>query len=156
MDPIYGGIQQQQQQLQQLGAESQPGPSRQDVIAYNQNIQQQSNRLALMMQSLRNNPYLPTREQAIPIITTIVTLLIMMMLGPAAGASAPLINALVRQVVPIVVAYGVNYAAESPAFRNAAGGAGAGFASNRPFEAPITNVQLQPVQAQQSAFGTAF
>lgn len=132
VDPFQRQRQQQQQQA----------PTRQDVIAYNQNIQQQSNRLSTMVQNLRNNPYMPTREQAIQILTTVVTLLVMMMLGPAAGASAPLINAMVRQMVPVVVSYGVNYAADS--------------AAPRPIEAPITTVQLQPVQAQQSAFGQAF
>lgn len=134
-DPM---LMQQQQQAQP----QQQASSRQDVIAYNQNLQQQSNRLSNMMQNLRNNPYLPSREQTIQIITTIATLLVMMLLGPAAGASAPLISSIVRQVVPMIVSYGVNYAADQT--------------SPRPLDAPITNIQLQPVQAQQSMYGRAF
>lgn len=85
------------------------------------------------MRQIQSSPYMPSREQTIQIVTTILTLLLMMLLGPAVAAQAGVIQALVRQVVPLVVAASVHYAADR--------------ASPRPqIEAsPLTSAQIEPV-----------
>lgn len=85
----------------------------QQMAAYNQTISQQNGRMQSLMSQIMNSPYLPTREQTIQLVTTVMTLMLMMLLGPLAGTQAGLINAVVRQIVPLVVAASVHYAADS-------------------------------------------
>lgn len=58
---------------------------------------------------------MPTREQTIQIASTLLTLLLMMLLGPVVATQAGAIQALVRQVVPLLVAASVHYAADQAA-----------------------------------------
>lgn len=80
---------------------------------------------------------MPTRDQVIQLITTLVTLGLMMTIGPALGPSAPIIQVMVRQIVPLIVTAFVHYAADTAV-------------PVEPLDAPITNVQLAPVAVPQS------
>lgn len=77
---------------------------------------------------------MPTREQTIQIATTLLTLLLMMMLGPAMGTQAGAIQALVRQVVPLMVAASVHYAADRTAPQDPI------------YASPMISAQIEPVQ----------
>ena len=83
------------------------------MAAYNQTMRQEESRMQQMMQRLSSSPYMPSRDQMIQLLTTVITLMLMMFLGPAAGAQAGVINAIVRQFVPLLVAASVHYAADS-------------------------------------------
>lgn len=115
----------------------------QELAAFNQTISQHESRMQLMMRQIMSSPYMPTRDQMIQLATTVLTLLLMMLLGPAVGAQAGLIQTLVRQFVPLLVAATVHYAADSAV-------------PMKPLQAPITNAQIAPVQVQPSAMGQAF
>lgn len=80
---------------------------------------------------------MPTRDQVIQLLTTVVTLALMMYLGPVLGANASIIQSIVRQIVPLIVTAGVHYAADQAVPLS-------------PIDAPITTVQLSPVAIPQS------
>lgn len=102
------------------------------------------NRLRQILRQIMNSPYMPSREQLVPITTTLVTLAIMLALGPVFGTNAALVNALVKQIVPVIVAATIKYAAEygSPDQQQAI--------TFEPVDSSIAQVQLQPVVVPQS------
>jgi len=112
-------------------------PTTQDMANFNQNIRNQESRLRNSLTSIMNSPYMPTRDQTIQLVTTVLTLALMMTLGPMAGSNASLIQSIIKQIVPFIVAASVHYAADQTS-------------PLKPIDAPITNVQLQPVQVPQS------
>lgn len=114
-----------------------PQPSPQDVAAFDQNIRLEGGRLQIMLRNLMNSPYMPTRDQVIQILTTVVTLGLMMSLGPVLGSNASVIQSIVRQIVPLIVTASVHYAADHAM-------------PLTPIDAPITTVQLSPVAIPQS------
>lgn len=120
-----------------------PTPTPQEVIAYDQNMKREESRMRSLINQLMNNPYMPSRDQVIQLLTTMLTLTLMMVLGPVMGSNAGVVNAIVRQIVPFIVTALVHYAADSAV-------------PTKPIEAPITNVQLAPVQTAPSAFGQTF
>lgn len=108
-----------------------------DVAAFDQNLRMEEGRLALLLGNFMNGSYMPTRDQIIQLITTIITLGLMMTIGPALGPNATAIQSFVKQIVPLIVTATVHYAADSAV-------------PVKPIEAPITNVQLAPVVVPQS------
>lgn len=90
-----------------------------------------------------NSPYSPSREQIIQLVTTLLTLMISILLGPMIGENAGVIQSMVKQVVPFLVAASVHFAADRTM-------------PKQPIEAPITSVQLQPVQVTPSPIGQTF
>lgn len=107
-------------------------PSAADIAAFNQNLQLEEGRLAVLIRNLTNSPYMPTRDQIIQLITTIITLGLMMVIGPVVGPNATIIQTIVRQVIPLIVTTTVHYVADLAI-------------PVKPLDAPITNVQLAPV-----------
>ena len=95
--------------MDSIGAPATP----QQLATYNQSIGQHESRLRSLMNQIMSSPYLPSREQTIQLMTTVITMLLMVMLGPAAATQAGLVNSVVRQMVPLVVAASVHYAADS-------------------------------------------
>lgn len=98
-----------------------------------------------LMRQLANSPYMPSRDQIIQLVTTVVTLLMMTLLGPAMAGQAGLIQVLVRQIVPLIVVAGVHYAADKAA----------------PMQDPMYGTRpaigggdIAPVKAQQSAYAS--
>lgn len=133
---------------------SAPQPTTQDVIQYNNNMQAQENKLNALLRQFMNSQYMPNREQMITIVTSVMTLALMAALGPTFGANMAMIHRIVEQVVPFVVAASINFAADKsfgPRPVAPANGAPAVAAS----DAPITQVQLEPVPAQHSAVSQA-
>lgn len=122
-----------------------PGPavSPDQVAEYNQQLSAENNRFQRMLQNIMNSPYMPNREQVIQLVTTLLTLMLMMVLGPALGSQAGLVQMLVRQLAPFLVAAVVHYAADQTA------------PMQKPTETSITRVQLQPVEVQRSAISQA-
>lgn len=120
---------------------TQQAASPEQVAVYEENLDHQENSLRMMMRSMINSPYMPSREQIIQIATTVITLVLVLMLGPAAGANSGLVQALVKQVVPMVLAALFHYAADSASKQV------------KPPEAPITSVQLTPVSAPPASTG---
>ena len=118
-----------------------PEPSPEDVEAFNQNLKTHEGILHSTLTSIMNSPFMPTREQVIQLMTTMLTLLLMMALGPVVGANAVMVQAIVRQIVPVLVAAGVQYAADSAL-------------PDKSADVDITSVQLSPVPAQPSAFSS--
>lgn len=118
--------------------------SPEQVAEYNQQLTNENNRFQRLMQQIMNSPYMPTREQTIQMATTVLTLLLMMMLGPAAGAQAGLVQMIVKQLAPFIVAALVHYTADQAA------------PMAKPTDASITNVQLQPVEVPKSTLNQAF
>lgn len=112
-------------------------PTAQEVIKYQNNIKNKENQLTMMIASMMNNKYMPNRDQLIQLLTTVVTLLMMLWLGPVMGSNAGLIQSIVKQIVPFIVSYGVHYAADQAM-------------PVQQIDAPITQVQLQPVMVPQS------
>lgn len=105
----------------------------------------QDSRMRQLIRQLMDSPYMPTREQLVPITTTIVTLALMMALGPALGSNTALVNAIVKQIVPIIVGASIKYAADyavpvDPSTSNQAS-----------LDSSIAQVDLQPVIVPQSA-----
>lgn len=66
-----------------------------------QTEQQQRNRLADFV----NSRYMPTQDQLVQLLV----ILIIMALGPMAGASAPMIEQVVRQVLPLLITAAAGY-----------------------------------------------
>lgn len=98
-----------------------------------------------LMRQLMDSPYMPTREQLVPITTTIVTLALMMALGPALGSNTALVNTIVKQIVPIIVSASIKYAADYAVPVDKA-------TSMQPaLDSSIAQVPLQPVIVPQSA-----
>lgn len=95
-----------------------------------------------LMRQIMNSPYLPSREQTIQLATTILTLVLMMLLGPVASTQAGMLQAMIKQVVPLIVAASVHFAADHTA-------------PMKTPQAPITNVELRPVQVEQSTLSRA-
>lgn len=112
-------------------------PTAQDVIKYEQNIQIKENQLTTMIRAMMNNRFMPTRDQVIQLMTTVLTLVLMLALGPVMGSNAGLIQSIVKQVVPFIVSYSVHYAADQAM-------------PPQQIEAPITQVQLEPVPVPRS------
>jgi hypothetical protein len=118
-------------------------PTQRELAAYDASVTHQESRLYHLMRQIRESPYMPTREQTIQIVTTLLTLVLMMLLGPAVGTQAAAIQALVRQVVPLLVAASVHYAANTAA-------------PMEPIQtSAITSAQIEPVQVVPSYFSQA-
>lgn len=112
-----------------------------DMAIYNQTIQEHESRMHHLMSQIMGSPYMPTRDQAIQLATTVLTLLLMMLLGPAAGPSATIIQMIVKQVVPLLVAATVHYAADQAV-------------PLKPLAtANVVSAQIAPVQVQPSMMG---
>lgn len=112
-----------------------------DMALYNQTIQEQESRMHHLMRQITSSPYMPTREQAIQLATTVLTLLLMMLLGPAAGPSSAIIQMILKQVVPLLVAATVHYAADHAA-------------PMKPLpSANVVSAHIAPVQVQPSMMG---
>lgn len=134
----------QQQPTEQPMTQPNYQPSAADVADFNKTIAQHENRMQALMRQIMNSPYMPTRDQAIQLATTVLTLVIMMLVGPAAGgASAGLIQALVKQLVPLIVAASVHFAADQAI-------------PMKPLQAPITSAEIAPVLIQTSTASQAF
>lgn len=117
-----------------------PQPTAQDVVKYEQNIKREENQLGALLRSMMTNKYMPTRDQVIQLMTTVLTLVLMLALGPVMGSNAGLIQSIVKQVVPFIVSYTVHYAADQAL-------------PPQQIEAPITQVQLEPVSVPRSTVG---
>lgn len=111
------------------------------MIAFNENLQKQEGALHSTLTSIMSSQYMPSREQVIQLLTSVLTLLLMMVLGPVLGQNATMVQAIVRQIVPFLVTAGVHYAADSALPEKLA-------------DEDITSVQLAPVQAQVSAMSS--
>lgn len=120
-----------------------PPATEQEVVAFQENIQTQENQLQSILSQIMNSPYMPSREQAIQLITTVLTLVLMSLLGPALGSNYNMVSAIVKQILPFIVTAGVHYAADQALAPEA----------KPSLDAPITDVQLQPVPANQAAGG---
>lgn len=114
-------------------------PSAQDISNFNQNLQQEESRLQNIIRNIMNSDYMPSRDQIIQLLTTILTLLLMTVLGPALGSNASMVQSIVRQIVPVLVTAGVHYAADQAS------------GPQKALDAPITDVQLEPVQPSQTS-----
>lgn len=98
---------------QDQAIERQQQATPQQIAAYNQTISQHGSRLQSLTRQIMSSPYVPTREQVIQLVTTVMTLALMMLLGPVAGTQAGMVSAIVKQIVPLIVATSVHYAADS-------------------------------------------
>lgn len=125
-------MQNQPQQQQQF--------SRQEMANFNQTITQQENRFYTLMRQITSSPYMPNREQVIQLASTLLTILLMLLLGPAVASQAGLIQALVRQVVPLLVAASVHYAADRAAPME-----------QLPSASQVSQANIAPVMVEKSA-----
>lgn len=71
----------------------------------------EESRLRQLMKQLSQNPYMPSQDQLIQLLSIALTLILTAYLGPLAGANAALVGTIVKQVVPIIVAATMQYAA---------------------------------------------
>jgi hypothetical protein len=120
--------------------------SMRDMVVFNQTIAQEESRLHQLMRQIQSSAYMPTREQTIQMASTLLTLLLMMLLGPAIGSQAGVIQMMVKQAVPLLVAASVHFAANQAM----------PMASVGPASSPVTSAQIAPVQVQPSRMGQAF
>lgn len=84
-----------------------------------------------------SNSMMPSRHEIVEIVTTLATLAVMMFLGPILGNNASMIQQIMKQVVPLIVTASVHYAADTAV-------------PITPLDAPITDVQVEPVPVPQS------
>lgn len=76
---------------------------RRQAAVYDAKVEQ--GRLALLYKNIMSSPYMPSRNQVIELLTSLVTLALMMSVGPMIGNNYTLIQTLVRQVIPLIVHY---------------------------------------------------
>ena len=114
------------------------------MAVYNETMSQQEGKVQSLIRQITTSPYAPTREQMIKIATVVLTMLLMMLLGPAAGTQAGLVEAAVRQVMPLIVTAAVHFAADR-----------ASPMDQLPPTDSITNADISPVLASQSAASQA-
>lgn len=108
----------------------------QQVVPYDQNQQASGYNLQSLIQQARDSPYMPPREQVIQTTTTVLSLMLMSSLGPTLGTNYNIVQPLIKQTLPFIVGAGINYAADYALAPE----------DKISLDAPITDVQLQPVQ----------
>lgn len=103
----------------------------------------EESRLRHLIRQISSNPYMPSQDQLVQLLSIALTMVLMAYLGPIAGPSAGLVSAVVKQVIPVFVAAMVSYV-------NGGDDPDVDALSSKLIDAQIADVALSPVAAPTS------